>query len=338
MVIPLFILIIAPLSASAQDCTYACNDMSVHEDDASFCAGFGGTVGAVINLGGHAAATCAGQTHNCSMYSKPVCCCNSTLAGSSRSITTPKFEIPEFQVKINNEKLSKVSCFPNDDGSYFCSIPWIGEYIVMIYDYALSIAGILAAVMLMIGGLLWLVSGGDVSKITQAREIIVGAIVGLLILAVSFLLLNQLNPKFTTFDPIMIGTIKENDLEPLSYEGNPDNSIECNDCVKIENIPYKDGGLVNSGLYNKLQKAWNNTPNNLRWMITEAYPPVIKHKAKCHNNGMCVDIDFTVSYKCKDVDSLIKIIEDAGMKVFNEFYDCNGAKTPQTTGTHLHVY
>jgi hypothetical protein len=94
------------------------------------------------------------------------------------------------------------------------SARWIGEYITGIYNYGLSVAGILAAIMLMAGGLLWLVSGGDAGRITQAKELIVGSITGLIILAASFIILVQINPNLVKFNPLSIGTISS-DITPL---------------------------------------------------------------------------------------------------------------------------
>lgn len=217
IVLSLFTIMAMPVVASAAaDCTYACNDGITYKDDASFCASFGGTVGSAFALPGSTEPSCAGFESDCGIYSKPVCCCNSSLAGTTHKDTPPKFDIPEMQIEIPKLKLSEVYCDNNPDGSYYCEIPWIGEYIVGVYDYALSIAGILAAVVLMAGGILWTVSGGDASKLTQAKEIMTGAIVGLLILAASYLLLNRLNPDFTTFEPIRIGYVGQTFLENSS--------------------------------------------------------------------------------------------------------------------------
>ena len=86
-------------------------------------------------------------------------------------------------------------------------MPWIGEYITGIYNYGVNIAGILAAIMLMAGGLLWLVSGGDAGRITQAKELIIGSVTGLIILAGSYIILIQIDPNLVKFAPLNIGTI-----------------------------------------------------------------------------------------------------------------------------------
>ncbi|MEI6529556.1 MAG: hypothetical protein WCN88_04130 [Candidatus Falkowbacteria bacterium] len=137
-----------------------------------------------------------------------VCCCTEVLVASADS--APLLKAPDFLVSIPGMKaLSTVNCEPGSNGGYFCEIPWLGEYVVGLYSYALSIAGILAAIMLMAGGLIWLISAGDASKITQAKEIIIGSITGLIILAASFIILLQINPDLIKMKSIAVNGIKK---------------------------------------------------------------------------------------------------------------------------------
>jgi len=133
----------------------------------------------------------------------------SALAATSTSVEeAPKFKIPEFQVQIPGlKKLSTVNCVPGPSEGYRCEVPWLGEYVIALYNYGLSIAGILAALVLMAGGVFWLISGGDASKITQAKDLILGSITGLLILVCSYILLIQVNPDLIKFKSITIDTI-----------------------------------------------------------------------------------------------------------------------------------
>ena len=144
-----------------------------------------------------------------------VCCCSITIVTPP---TPPKFVLPDLQIPIPGLNLTPTSSIKttlNSDGeSYTVEIPWISEYIIGIYNYGLSIAGILAAIILMAGGLLWLVSAGDASKITQAKELITGSVTGLIILMSSYLILFTVNPELTIFRPLIIGNIAHRDLQP----------------------------------------------------------------------------------------------------------------------------
>ncbi|MFA5131494.1 MAG: pilin [Patescibacteria group bacterium] len=262
-----------------------------------------------------------------------VCCCDGDLGSTDKM---PLFNIPDLQVKIPGmQNFSQTTCIPGASGGYFCQIPWIGQYIIGIYNYAISIVGILAAIMLMAGGLLWLLSSGDASKISQAKELIIGSVTGLIILAASYIILGQINPNLVNFSPTAINTVA--DVEPLSSDGNINNSTECNNCVSLQSaIPYKNGHLINSDLNAKLATAWANS-GSLKWRVTEAYPPSSMHNSLCHNNGMCVDIALTTDKSCTNVNKLISILKNAGVSVLNEYTGCGGTQTTYATGGHLHV-
>jgi len=139
-----------------------------------------------------------------------VCCCTGDYFNASTQ-EAPKFVIPTLQVDINGlqEKLSQPQCEIDESGNYQCKVFWLSEYIINIYDYGVKIAGILAALVLMAGGILWLVSGGDASKVTQAKELIIGSVSGLVILLASYIILAQINPDLVNFQPITVGRLEK---------------------------------------------------------------------------------------------------------------------------------
>ena len=71
------------------------------------------------------------------------------------------------------------------------------NYINYIFNAALGIGGILAFVMIVVGGVKLMVSGGNPSKISDAKDQITSAIIGLLLLLGSWLILNTINPQLT---------------------------------------------------------------------------------------------------------------------------------------------
>jgi len=76
------------------------------------------------------------------------------------------------------------------------------RYIMALYNYSLTIVGILATIVLMGGGVLWLTSGGDSGKITQAKELITSSISGTIILVLAWIILNTINPNLVNFKSI----------------------------------------------------------------------------------------------------------------------------------------
>ncbi len=89
------------------------------------------------------------------------------------------------------------------------STQYIAQYVAAIYKYGISIGAILATVVLMAAGLMWLTSGGSQEKIGQAKNYISGSIIGLVLLFGSYILLNTINPELVNFHISDIKTIQE---------------------------------------------------------------------------------------------------------------------------------
>jgi hypothetical protein len=92
-------------------------------------------------------------------------------------------------------------------------IPWIGEYIAAAYKYAVGITGILAAIMIVVAGLIWLTAGGSAERISTSKSFIENALVGLMIALTSYLLLYAINPKLTEFEALKVKFIERIPLE-----------------------------------------------------------------------------------------------------------------------------
>ena len=70
----------------------------------------------------------------------------------------------------------------------------VGEFIVLMYKYLLTIVSIVAVVMIIIAGAQWVTSAGNSEAITSAKKRIGGAIIGLFIAYMSYFILNTINP------------------------------------------------------------------------------------------------------------------------------------------------
>jgi len=164
---------------------------------------------------------CPKQPLDCGISTQAVCCCspagnplNLGSAANAGESQSAKFTPPQLQIELPTLRaFSDVKCTANEDGTSACQVPWLGEYVIALYNYGLEIAGILAAIMLMAGGLLWLISGGNATRITRAKELMIGSVVGLIILISSYVLLIQVNPDLVKFRVITIGTVKGLQIE-----------------------------------------------------------------------------------------------------------------------------
>lgn len=104
-----------------------------------------------------------------------------------------------------------------DDASYTLNVP-IGSvteiqnlptYINTIYTWLLPAASLIAVVMLMIGGLQYVLSRGKSKYIEKAKTRITNAITGLVLLLAVFVILNLIDPRLTALNTLKIPMIKE---------------------------------------------------------------------------------------------------------------------------------
>ncbi len=83
-----------------------------------------------------------------------------------------------------------------DKGSTY----YIALFVQAIYKYGISVVAILAAVMIMAGGIIWLTSAGSQERVGKAKDLIIGSLTGLILLFGSWVVLNTINPRLVNFD------------------------------------------------------------------------------------------------------------------------------------------
>lgn len=194
------------------------------------------------------------------------CCC----AKEEPPYKKADFTIPEFQVPIDSITLSQAEC-TGPDNSGQCKIPWIAQYIQGIYRYGLGIGGILAAIVLMAGGVIWLVSAGDASKISQAKDLIIGSITGMIILSTSYIILSQINPDLTSLRSISVQMIERITIDPI--KNGSDSGLNTSDkCAE-------EGDLINIA---SLVGTKAQTPV----LSTEGYAGLEKAVAEAEKQGV----------------------------------------------------
>lgn len=154
-------------------------------------------------------------------------------------------------------------CVPDPDNDQYCQINWIGTYIAGIYKYGISLAAVLAVVMVMVGGFIWLSSGGSADRIKTAKNYIGSAFAGLLLALFAFVILNTINPRLVNLDPLKIAKIKNVESKvsedaPVEISGETFFPGCCADHTFIGNI--KNGSCI-GGIYrteSELDEACND--------------------------------------------------------------------------------
>lgn len=86
---------------------------------------------------------------------------------------------------------------------------WIAEYLIGIYRYGIGIIGVLAVIMIAVGGVKWIISQGNPSKIGEAKDNIFGALTGLTLAMGSYLLLSMINTDLVNFRPLSIDQLEK---------------------------------------------------------------------------------------------------------------------------------
>jgi D-alanyl-D-alanine dipeptidase len=119
--------------------------------------------------------------------------CGLMLFGASALAQTKAAE-PLLQVPIPEVSLTKMIY---KDGNI--SIPFIGQYISGVYNFLISIVGIIAAVVMMVGGFQYLTAGGDKAKVDAGKERIRNALIGMALALGSYTILYIINPDLVRF-------------------------------------------------------------------------------------------------------------------------------------------
>lgn len=163
---------------------------------------------------------CPKDKPSANLYSSVVCCCPEDFINDTTTKTPDLNPLGNLQIKIPGlDKLAEkhpAECKTDANGETKCTIPWIAVYIKAIYNYFLLIGGLVAVIALMAGGVIWLVSAGNTSRISEAKSWVTGSITGIVILLSSYILLYQINPNLINFRPLEIDSI-----EPIELpEGN----------------------------------------------------------------------------------------------------------------------
>ncbi len=74
------------------------------------------------------------------------------------------------------------------------------QYVQYFFIFGLALIGFLAVAALAVGGIMWM-TGGSITSTEKARNIIVGAVSGVVLLLCSYLLLYTIDPSLTNLTP-----------------------------------------------------------------------------------------------------------------------------------------
>lgn len=173
----------------------------------------------------------------------------------------------------------------------------LAGYLSSIFKLGIGLAVTLAIVMIVVGGIQYMVSDVPGVKV-NAKGTIQNAIWGLVLVLASWLILYTINPALVRFDLITSLENAANGVQiPTSNDDTPAGS-----CVNCAPLPRTNPPItvtascgsscqLNVGLIGKIESL-NRTlvERNVGWRITEAHPSDNVHRdGSCHDTGSCFD-------------------------------------------------
>ncbi|HTM69006.1 MAG TPA: pilin [Candidatus Binatia bacterium] len=124
---------------------------------------------------------------------------------------------PVLAIEIPTVHLSNLT---SESGSY--GIPWLGEYVAGVYSYAVTVAAVIAGIMLVIAGFQYVTAGGDASRVSRAKDRIKDAVIGLFLVFGAYTVLVNLNPELVSFRPIAVQKVLGHQIEMQNQFGGAD--------------------------------------------------------------------------------------------------------------------
>ena len=109
----------------------------------------------------------------------------------------PKIKIPG--LSFSNISLDNLSA--DTDGGLYISFPYLGEYILAVYKYAVVIAGIISVILLIIAGIEWTMTGENIER---AKKRIGHALTGLVLTIGSYSILYLVNPELVNLRSLRV--------------------------------------------------------------------------------------------------------------------------------------
>lgn len=150
--------------------------------------------------------------------------------GSDPTEPLKEFQKPSFFFKIPGLKLSDAV-----QSGPFAQVNFIGEYLVAAYNLMIGLSLIIAVVMIMIGGVRYILASST-GSVEGAKTMIRNSIVGMILILCVYLILYLVNPRLVLFEPLNLFIIERHihDLPEIgSTDGQGGGGKKAKPCSKI---------------------------------------------------------------------------------------------------------
>lgn len=152
----------------------------------------------------------------------------------------PRITIPG--LKFSDASIDKLKD-SQEEGPVYLNFPFLGEYITVVYKYAIVIMSILSVAMIIVSGFQWIVPDSSGENISSAKKRIAGAVTGLILAVGSYTILYTINPELVQFRSIRVRYIAadqhvdyDNSHEPNSEQ---DTTEDSTNTQQVISSPYQ---------------------------------------------------------------------------------------------------
>ena len=232
----------------------------------------------------------------------------------------------------------------------FVTVNTVPGLIQGLYLFALSLAGVLAFGAIVYGGVKYATGRGNPGAETDARSWITGALLGLLLLAGAYIILQTVNPALVTLGIPQLPALRSAGTLPSVPVATTTASCFGGACLSLADAGFSCKPAYEQPNAQLSCAATQEMINTLKCItsqpgvpaieVTEAMPPTVPHISHCHNDGCCVDTVVQNFTGCSQVTALMHAVAACGTTAANEYIqaNCPGAvKFDTTQGNNVHI-
>ena len=150
----------------------------------------------------------------------------------------------------------------------------LGKYLNAWYKFVVGVVGILATVIMMWGGFKWLTSRGNAAAIGDAKDRIWSAVIGLVLVFLSYNLLWIINPKLVE---IKLPTLNKGNSTVINTDNNLDNDKDV--MSQLAQWSYDTASILPPGL----EEAYIGMETSIEWLVRQNDQEALKQYLASHN-------------------------------------------------------
>ncbi len=182
-------------------------------------------------------------------------------------------------------------------------------YLPNMFNLIIGLAAVLAVGWIIWGGIEYMTSDSWMGK-DDGKKRIKNALIGLIIIIMSWLILYTINPRLLKLDLNIVTTPAASSNAVATTNTGGSFGGNCTDCVSIAStIKIKPG--ANTTIKPDTATKLGQLNSKVDLYVTEAYPPTRVHQNVCHPNGSCIDARAVPD---KDVGSYVDATVSVGLR------------------------